>query len=63
MDEFLIFFYYLFLLLSLVMGSVLKLYYKIWWFDLFTHFISGIMTSIIAFILLQKNKLITKKYK
>lgn len=63
MDEFLIFFYYLFLLLSLIMGSILKFYYRIWWFDLFTHFISGIMTSIIAFILLQENKLITKKYK
>lgn len=63
MDEVLIFFYYLFLLLALVMGSILKFYYKIWWFDLFTHFISGIMTSIIAFILLQENKLIKKKYK
>lgn len=63
MDEVLIFFYYFFLLLALVMGSILKFYYKIWWFDLFTHFISGFMTSIIAFILLQKNKLVNKKYK
>lgn len=63
MDEVLIFFYYVFLLLALVMGSILKFYYKIWWFDLFAHFISGAMTSIIAFILLQKNKLINKKYK
>ena len=63
MDEVLIFFYYLFILLSLVMGSILKFYYKIWWFDLFTHFISGIVTSIVAFILLEKNKLINKKYK
>lgn len=63
MDEFLIFFYYLFLLLALVMGSILKFYYRIWWFDLFTHFISGIATSIVAFILLEKNKLVNKKYK
>lgn len=63
MDEVLIFFYYFFLLLALVMGSILKFYYKIWWFDLFTHFISGLMTGIIAFILLQKNKLVNKKYK
>ena len=63
MDEVLIFFYYLFLLLALVMGSILKFYYKIWWFDLFTHFISGLMTSIVAFILLQENKLVKKKYK
>lgn len=58
MDEVLIFFYYLFILLSLVIGSILMLYYKIWWFDLFTHFISGIFTSVVAFIILQKNKLI-----
>lgn len=63
MDEVLIFFYYVFILLSLVMGSILKFYYRIWWFDLFTHFISGIVTSIVAFILLDKNKLINKKYK
>lgn len=63
MDEFLIFFYYLLILLSVVMGSILKLYYKIWWLDLFAHFISGIITSIIAFIVLEKNKLINKKYK
>lgn len=63
MDEVLIFFYYLFLLLALVMGSILNFYYKIWWFDLFTHFISGAMTSIIAFILLQENKLVKNKYR
>lgn len=63
MDEVLIFFYYFFLLLALLMGSILNFYYKIWWFDLFTHFISGFMTSIIAFILLQKNKLVSNKYK
>lgn len=63
MDEFLIFFYYLFILLALVMGCILKLYYKIWWFDLLAHFISGLSTSIIAFILLKENKLVSKKYK
>jgi len=63
MDEVLVFFYYVLLLLSLVMGSILKFYYKVWWFDLFTHFISGIVTSIVAFILLEKNKLVNKKYK
>lgn len=63
MDEVLIFFYYFFLLLALVMGSVLKFYYRIWWFDLFTHFISGAMTSIIAFILLKENGFVKKKYK
>lgn len=63
MDEVLLFFYYVFLLLSIVIGSIFKFYYKIWWFDLFTHFISGIVTSIVAFILLEKNKLVNKKYR
>lgn len=63
MDEVLIFFYYFFLLLAMVMGSILNFYYKIWWFDLFTHFISGILTSIVAFILLQESKLVNKQYK
>ena len=63
MDETLLFFYYIFILLSLVMGSILKFYYRIWWFDLSTHFISGIVTSIVAFIILEKSKLINKKYK
>ena len=63
MDEFLLFFYYMFLLLSLIMGCVLKLYYKIWWFDLLSHFISGFVSSIVGFIILQKNNLIHNKYK
>ena len=49
-DEKLIFFYYLFLLFALVMGSILKVFYQIWWFDLFTHFLSGILTSVFASI-------------
>lgn len=63
MDEILIFIYYVFLLLALILGSILGLYYKIWWFDLFTHFLSGIMTSILAFIMLKENKIADKKHK
>lgn len=63
MDEVLIFFYYLFILLALVIGSVMGLYYKIWWFDLLVHFVSGFMTSIVAFVILQENKIIKKKNK
>ncbi len=63
MDEVVIFFYYIFLLLSLVLGSILDYYCKIWWFDLFTHFISGILTSIVAFIILQENHLIKSNNK
>lgn len=63
MNEVFIFLYFLFLLLALVMGCILNFYSKIWWFDLLVHFLSGIATSIVAFILLQKNKLIHRKYK
>lgn len=63
MNEVFIFSYFLFLLLALVMGCILNFYSKIWWFDLLVHFLSGIATSMVAFILLQKNKLIHRKYK
>lgn len=62
MSRLLIFFYYLFILLSTVMGSLLGFYYKIWWFDLLVHFISGIVTSIIAVSILESNKLNNKKF-
>lgn len=63
MNEALIFGYYLFLLLALVFGSILGVYYKIWWFDLFTHFLSGIMTSVLAYIILKENKIDDRKHK
>lgn len=63
MNEILIFIYYLFLILALVLGSILGVYHKIWWFDLFTHFLSGIITSILAFIILEKNKFVNKNNK
>ena len=53
-NEVVTFIYYVFLLFSLVMGYVLDYYYKVWWFDLFSHFISGIFSSVVALILLQK---------
>lgn len=62
-DEKLIFFYYLFLLFALVMGSILKVFYQIWWFDLFTHFLSGILTSIFAYIILEKYQLTSYQYR
>lgn len=62
-NDVLVFFYYAFLLLALVMGGCLGFYYRIWWFDLLCHFISGLLTSQVAFILLDKNDLIKKKYK
>ena len=63
MNEKLIFIYYLFLLLALILGSIFGFYRRIWWFDLFTHFTSGFLTILVAYFLLKKNNLISKKYK
>lgn len=63
MGNFINFFYYLFLILALVFGSILNFYDKIWWFDLFTHFVSGVLCSIVAFILLKENNIIKKNNK
>ena len=63
MDEILIFVYYIFLLLSLILGSILGFYHKIWWFDLLCHFMSGCLTTVVSIIILDKYKLIDKKYR
>lgn len=63
MDEVLIFAYYIFLLLSLVFGSILGCYRSIWWFDLLSHFTSGFLTSVLAYVILDKNNLVNKKNK
>lgn len=44
--------YFIFLILSCLLGSILKFYGKIYWFDSFVHYISGMVTSLLAFILL-----------
>lgn len=62
MSEVLTFVYYLFVFCSLVLGSVLNWYSQIGWFDLFTHFLSGILTSFVALIFLKKVHLLDKKY-
>lgn len=53
--------YYLFILISLALGSVLGLYHKIAWFDLLAHFLTGIVSSLASLIILQKYNLIQKK--
>ena len=40
--------YYLFILISLVLGSILGLYHTISWFDLLAHFLTGIISSVAA---------------
>lgn len=42
------FIYILFIFLAQFLGSVVNLYNKVWWYDLFMHFISGILTSFLA---------------
>ena len=46
--------YLIFMILSCLMGSVLKLYGRIYWFDSFVHYISGALTAFIAFLVLIK---------
>ncbi len=61
MCELLKFCYYLFALLGLILGSVLKFYQAFPGFDKFVHFLSGIITSIVALIFLKKSNTNKKK--
>ena len=61
MSETLKIFYYLFVLIALILGSILGWYYKISWFDLFAHLISGIVMMVVALIILKKNHLLRKE--
>lgn len=44
--------YVLFIILAQFLGSVVNLYNKIWWYDLFAHFLSGILTSVLSLVIL-----------
>lgn len=44
--------YLLFIILSCLLGSILKFYGMIYWFDSFVHYISGMLTALLAFVLL-----------
>lgn len=58
MSEVLKLIYYLFIIVSLVLGSILGWYHKISWFDLLAHFISGVFVSFISLIILKEKKLL-----
>lgn len=60
MCELLKFCYYIFTLLGLILGSVLKFYQLIPGFDKFVHFISGIISAVVALIFLKYSKTNTK---
>ena len=54
-------FYLMFIFLAQFLGSVINFYSMIDWFDTFTHFLSGIGSGFIAFLLLVKLKHYNKK--
>ncbi len=55
--------YYLFVLLTLSIGSVLGFYQRIAWFDLLMHWISGEMSVLISWILLERFHLLKQERK
>lgn len=44
--------YVIFIILAQFLGSVVNLYNTTWWYDLFTHFLSGVLTAILALVIL-----------
>ncbi len=44
--------YLVFIILAQFLGSVVNLYNSVWWYDLFVHFLSGVLTSFLAFLVM-----------
>lgn len=44
--------YILFIILAQFLGSVVNLYNSVWWYDLFAHFLAGVLTSIFALVVM-----------
>lgn len=59
-SETLKFIYFLFIFIALILGSIYNFYRTISWFDLLAHFLSGIVTCILALIVLKKFNLLKK---
>ncbi len=53
--------YLIFIILAYVLGSVMKFYGKIYWFDSFNHFLSGILSALLAILVLKKFKVYDNK--
>lgn len=53
--------YILFIILVQFLGSVVNLYNNVWWYDLFAHFLSGVLTSILALIIMDWFKVYNEK--
>lgn len=62
MSETIKFIYFLFIFIALILGSIYNLYRTISWFDLLAHFLSGIVTCILALIILKKFDLIKQNF-
>ena len=45
--------YLIFLILAFLFGSIMGGYYKIYWYDSFTHLLSGVFTAFMAIVLLK----------
>ena len=50
------FIYIVFVIIAHLIGVNFELFISIYWFDKFTHFVSGILSSILAIYILVKNK-------
>lgn len=53
--------YILFIIFAQFIGSIINLYNTTWWYDLLAHFISGIVTTILALVILNWFKRYDKK--
>ncbi len=53
--------YIIFIFMAHFLGSVVDLYHKIYWWDTFIHFLSGILVAIIANYLIIKTKIYNNK--
>lgn len=54
--------FWIFIFLAQILGCVENWYHSVSWFDLFTHFISGIVTCVIGLVLLKQYRLLDSKY-
>lgn len=61
MNDTLEFTYLVFVIIAQFFGSVINLYNKIWWWDVFAHSLSGLLTAILALLLLKYLKIYDKK--
>lgn len=55
--------YVIFIILAQFIGSVINLYNKVWWYDLFAHFLSGVLTTILAMVVMDWFGVYKEKHK